>query len=365
MRPLAAWAAERLSQTLMRRWRLNPSVLYRHIITAAMIVVAGVLALVMFDVFVRIGIGEREAFFVTLLVALSPPLLVFSILFFTELLSALLCLWLLRKATFDLGEAVWTWAVAGAATGFLVLIHIRNISIAMTLAAIALAVPGQRDARAKRIAFAASLGAMLAARTMIIHRLWGTWITTPIANVGESNGIRSVLTIAAGRLGGLLFDQEYGLLPYAPIFLVAVFGFVALVRTHPGLARRIGIVVTCYLISLILPITNAIGWTGGWSPAARFLVPIVPLLAIGVAAGVRTLPRVIVLPLVAVQVGINAYVWQHPKILWNNGTGQRRFAAVSVTRSARTCLHSLKYISRNRELSFPPRVPLLPTLSLV
>jgi hypothetical protein len=95
------------------------------------------------------------------------------------------------------------------------------------------------------------------------------------------------------------------------------------------------------MISLILPITNAIGWTGGWSPAARFLVPIVPLLAIGVAAGVRTLPRVIVLPLVAVQVGINAYVWQHPKILWNNGTGT---AAICSRIGDQICAHLPSFV---------------------
>lgn len=321
VRPLAGWAATRIPATLMHRWRLNPTVLYRHTISAAMISVAAGLALLMFDVFQRFGVQQPTAFWTALLISVSPPLLVFSILFFTELPSALLCLFLVRKVAFDRPDATtWTWAAAGLATGALVLIHVRNLGLAFAIAAIAIAVLHRYHRNVA--AYAAAFGAMLIARAFITHRFWGTWMTTPIAKTGEWTGVWAMLTTAAGRLAGLLVDQEFGLLPYAPVFLIAAFGFAVLrrERSRPGLC--IVLVAGAYLTTILLPVSNAIGWTGGWSPAARFLVPIVPLLAIAVAAGVRVTPRMILVPVIVLQIGIDALVWQHPKVLWNKGDGR-------------------------------------------
>jgi hypothetical protein len=76
----------------------------------------------------------------------------------------------------------------------------------------------------------------------------------------------------------MLLDQEFGLLPYAPFLLIGVFGLHALWRTRRDLLLKGAFVAGAYLVMVALPITNPQGWTGGWSPAARFKVPIVPLL---------------------------------------------------------------------------------------
>ena len=75
----------------MQRARLNPPVLYRHLLSLAMIVLTTILAGLMFDAFVVLGGSTRAAFGAAALLTLSPPLLIFSVLFFTELLSALVC----------------------------------------------------------------------------------------------------------------------------------------------------------------------------------------------------------------------------------------------------------------------------------
>lgn len=322
-KPAAALLAGRLGPRGLERWRLTPSVLYRHFISAAMIVVAGALAIVLFEVFVVLGLTRRAAFWTALLVVLSPPFLVFSILFFTELLSALLVLVLFRKIVIEerTGPS-WVWGLAGAATGFLVLIHVRNGVLAIVLAALAVWGLRHRETRAQLAAFVLAFAAMAILRTLVTHHLWGTWMTTPHARAGGWTGLGSVLTIAGGRLAGLLIDQEYGLLPYAPLYVLSTLGFVAIARTRPKLGWSVALIAGAYVISVVFPITNVHGWTGGWSPPARFLVPILPLLAIGVAAGVRTTPRLLLVAIVAAQITIDAYVWQHPKVLWNVGTGQ-------------------------------------------
>jgi uncharacterized membrane protein len=86
----------------------------------------------------------------------------------------------------------------------------------------------------------------------------------------------------------------------------------------------------------MLPITNVHGWTGGWSPPARFLVPIVPLLAIGLVAAVRATPRLILVPILVLQIAIDVYAWQHPKNLWNDGDG---VAAVCARDGLRLCAY--------------------------
>ena len=76
-----------------------------------------------------------------------------------------------------------------------------------------------------------------------------------------------------------IWDREFGIVTYAPIYLLTLPGLLFLVRQHRSLAVDIGVVVIIYIAAIAIPIVNPYGWTGGWSPAARFLVPIAPLLA--------------------------------------------------------------------------------------
>jgi hypothetical protein len=185
------------------------------------------------------------------------------------------------------------------------------------------------------------LGALLIVRTAINYHMWGTWLTSPHARAGEWDGWTKVVVTAGRRLAGMLLDQEFGLLPYAPVFVLAAFGLVVLARTRRALVWQLCVVAGLYVLTVILPITNVHGWTGGWSPAARFLVPVVPLLAIGVAAAIRATPRVLLVPLIVLQIAIDAYAWQHPKNLWNDGDG---IAAVCSRGGARGCAYLPSFV---------------------
>ena len=82
----------------------------------------------------------------------------------------------------------------------------------------------------------------------------------------------------------MLVDREYGLLTYAPIYLLAGVGWMLFARSARR-AQWLGLVVVslAYVIPVLLPWSNVHGWTGGWSPAARFLVPVAAFLWIPVA----------------------------------------------------------------------------------
>ncbi len=74
---------------------------------------------------------------------------------------------------------------------------------------------------------------------------------------------------------GSLWDREAGLLTVAPIFAFALPGFVLVRRDHPALT---GVSVPAALFFLM----NAswLDWHGGHCPPARYLTPLLPLLAV-------------------------------------------------------------------------------------
>ena len=341
--PAVRFAARRAPPDLLRRLRVTPSVMYRHTLSLCMIALAVWLASLLFDTLAEIGAHPRAAFAATLVTALSPPLLIYSILTFTEVLSALLCLLAFRRIALEdrdltparlqvsAGSGFEYWFIAGAATGLLLLVHLRNAGLVLGLTALALAAIYRTRAWGDLSGFAAGLALPVAVRTAVTYHFWGTLVTTPHGRVGEWTGAGGMLREAGIRLAGLFFDQEYGLIIYAPVFVLAICGLAVMPRR---LATRVLVVSGGYLALVIWPGINVHGWTGQWCPAARMMVPIVPLLALPLLAGMRAVPRPLVAITIAAQLAINAYLWQNPKNLWNDGDG---VAAVCARGSWQLC----------------------------
>jgi hypothetical protein len=150
LRPAAAWLSETAPESLMRRARLTPTVLYRQVISLVMIAVACWMAGVLLQTCLELGASSRAAFGTTLIAVLSPPLLAHSTLFFTELPSAAGALFVFRRTHTALAVSPRGWLLIGAAIGLLVLLHVR---------------------------------------TGINHTFWGSWVTTPHAALGRPAGI--------------------------------------------------------------------------------------------------------------------------------------------------------------------------------
>jgi hypothetical protein len=105
----------------------------------------------------------------------------------------------------------------------------------------------------------------------------------PQAPYGGSVAGLLLQNIPRGTLG-LLFDQKFGLLVYSPIYVFAACGFWLALQERelrvPALAA-IGAAA-----AFVLSTTRLFMWWGGGSAPARFLVPVVPLLAPLVALAV-------------------------------------------------------------------------------
>ena len=146
---------------------------------------------------------------------------------------------------------------------------------------------------------------------------------------------------------GLLFDRQYGLVAGAPWY--------ALLPAAWMLAGRRAALFLLPVVALAAPMAGFVVWWGGFSPAARYLVPVLPFCAAAVAWSLeRPLFRRVVLLGAVVQVPITAYAWQHPRSLWPVGTSN-------------PLLDALGPIGRAYEHLLPPLTnsePLLPAAAV-
>lgn len=334
VRPLLASVLPFVPASWMDRLRVTPATIYRHALSAGMIALTLCVAWLLFDLLVAIGVRPTHAWWGTLLVVASPPLAIYGILFFSELASALFALVVFRWIVVSDARGAPHWATAGAVAGLLVLVHIRNAGLLVAFLFLAWVIARRRGDVWLGAAFAIGAVVTVSLRTAVTHYLWGTWLATPHARAGEWAGAAGTAAIVGRRLAGLLIDQEYGLLIYAPMFVAVIIAFWRWPSGVRDLRAPLAVAIGAYLVFILLPQTNDHGWTGGWSPAARFWVPAVPFLAIAAVAGLLSAPRALAVAIVAVQVVVSGYFWQNPKNLWNEGDG---IAAVCERGGATFC----------------------------
>jgi hypothetical protein len=208
------------------------------------------------------------------IVALSPPLVHYAGLIFTEIPAALVVALALRHGRAP--TSLRTALAMGAGLAFLPWLNVRYTILTLALLAFALAA---RPAARVALAWVGPSIVSAAALASFHFHLYGFFDPRRVY------GRRPELTVAGLPTGlpGLLFDQEFGLLLYAPLFALAVPGF-ALLWRH---SRRLAVVALVLVLSVLSVAGAWPMWRGGFNPPARFLVPVVPALALAVAARLR------------------------------------------------------------------------------
>jgi hypothetical protein len=214
--------------------------------------------------------------------ALGPPVFFYSFHVYTEVPSALALVIALRILLSSPSPAVA--AAAGLFTSALPWLHVKMIPAAVALALVAVL----HLARRPLAAFSAVAVLMAAGYIAYGHAVFGTW--SPLARYGGLPPDATSGSPARAALG-LLFDRSFGLLPYAPIFLVALAG----VFTRAWWKARDAASYVLVALAVLVPVLTWRMWWGGQCPPARFLVPVVPLLcavlAVRSAAPARGLLR--------------------------------------------------------------------------
>lgn len=170
--------------------------------------------------------------------------------------------------------ALW---MVGAGLAALPWLHTRFALIAVAAGLCLVARQAVRDHR--RASLTALLLVPAVAAAAWFGYFWSIWRTVnPAAPYGAETGA-AVAYIGRG-LTGLLVDQQFGLLPAAPIYACAMIGALALARTRPRLAGELALIAVPYVV-----VTASYAmWWGGISSPARFLVVLTPLAALPIAA---------------------------------------------------------------------------------
>ena len=177
----------------------------------------------------------------------------------------------------DRAESVRPWLWHGAALALLPWMHSRFAVLAGGIGALVLlrmaAVP---NAAAKAFVFLAVPAVSFLGWIAYFIALYGT--PDPAAPYGGEEG--SFAFVPDG-LAGLLFDQRFGLLAYAPVLAFAFIG-IGLMLARPAW-RRHALELLFVLVPYLVVITYIAMWWGGRSAPARFLVPVLPWLVIPAA----------------------------------------------------------------------------------
>jgi hypothetical protein len=165
---------------------------------------------------------------------------------------------------------------AGVALAMLPWLHSRFAVLAAMLGLLIVVRLAGRPAAASKIAAFLSVPVIAGiAWFAFFYLIWGS--PSPTAPYGPDTST-SASYILRGLIG-LLFDQQFGLITTAPIYLVAIGGGVLLLRTRPRLTIELLLIVVPYTMTAA---SFAMWWAGSAAPA-RFLVAILPLAAIPIA----------------------------------------------------------------------------------
>jgi len=310
---VAVRVAEAIPPARLASWRMGPGLL-TYAITSLFMLALSCAALALLTATLARELPIAHARVAVWLAAFSPPLLANTFLIFPEvpaLLVTCLTLWAARGPGRSRG---WSLAVASAALGLLPWLHRKFILFAVGLLFVLYwerrREPG--DSRVRRVE------AMVAFTVPVVAFLAWSWLRWgsplgPLAMDGAPFTLRTFLSGAPG----LLIDRENGLLIWAPIYLAALVAW-----WHTG-ARNWTLAIPAAL--LFVPSAAHDLWWGGFAPAARFLVPLVPFLVVALASQLaRPLYARAVALLCVPQLVISAIGWQRPRALWPRGDGHNR-----------------------------------------
>jgi len=235
-------------------------VLVMALVAAAAALVCGHLALQL--------TGDEAVSRAAWLAAAGPPLFFYSFHFYTEAPSALAAGGSLALLLGAPGAALAALAAVCAAA--LPWLHVKMIPAAAALGLIALV-----RLRGRTLAvFLAVAGGAAASFLLYYSSLFG--VASPLALYG---GVPADARVLSWRsLPGLFLDRSFGLLPIAPVFLLALAGLPGVLRRREAWPHAlVGLAVLAPLLSWRV-------WWGGQCPPARLLVPMLPFLVVALAA---------------------------------------------------------------------------------
>jgi hypothetical protein len=217
-----------------------------------------------------LGLGRSAAGLGAVGFALTVPAVFLCVSAYPELPAALIVAGVFRKLVEPSPPTGRKAFFLGLAIGVLPFLHIKYIPLAVILG-----LGAMWFWRAWIAKFAG--GWILGLISLVVFFAWLHGNPNPLASYGRQRIFGAQVPLG---FAGLLFDQEFGLLPHSPFYLFALVAFGALLRQRPRLAA----LSAALFLAVAAPGAAHPLWTGGTSPPARFLFPALPVLALIAAA---------------------------------------------------------------------------------
>ena len=245
---------------------------YRGVVAFLSLVSAGATALVWCAVW-RVTHSTAASWFGWATVALTTPFTFHAFTVYPDGLGAGLVMAGMFGALWGRELSLRWLAAIGAAAALLPWLHTRFAITACALGLVIAARQWTAPDRARRILTFAAIPLLSAlAWFWFFYAIYGT--PNPAAPYGDYT--QSAAGNIPRGLIGLLLDQQFGILPNAPVYLCAMLGFPVMARKQPRLAAEMTLIAVPYAIATAAYFM----WWGGFSSPGRFLVSILLPLAI-------------------------------------------------------------------------------------
>jgi hypothetical protein len=277
---------------------------YPAVVLAFVLIAAVAAALMWYAVVAATNSAGGATFALAAIVGTSPFLLnTFAV--YPEIPAALAVVVAFFFATQSSSEQWWRWLVTGVACASLPWLSTKYAPMSAALVAVALARIVWRDppaagamsgpprgnaapAAASSIAAAALVvpyGLSLLGWFYFFYAIWGS----PLPQSPYGKLVQTELQNLIFGAPGLLFDQEYGLLPNAPVYVLAGTGLWAMWR-RDAITRRQALEVVVVFAALLGTVGAFRIWWGGLAAPSRPIASALLLLALPIAAAFREAP---------------------------------------------------------------------------
>jgi hypothetical protein len=257
-----------------------PFTLWGRAGAAAVIVVISVLTVVNVYYLQReLGITKAYASLVSVLFVIGTPLYMYSSMQFVEPIGALVVIFAARTLINPAPSALRV-TLTSAAAGYLPWVHGRFIPFAVIIGALLIARvvagPDRRNLRAY-VPAVVPMAVFILGIELFYFTVYGTLNPSP-GNAANGDGIFQISPVTG--LSSMFLDRQSGLFPHFPLLLLAIPGFLLALRrgmlpTHLMLLGVVG--------PYVLAVSTFWAWWAGFSPPARFLASVTPVLAYYVA----------------------------------------------------------------------------------
>jgi hypothetical protein len=314
---LATAISERVSEPLLARFRMSRGLFAYSLMTMSLLALTALAAHLTRAALVTGGAPGGLAAGIVLVAWLSPPVLSNAYLVFPEIVALIATAWLVRRST---GAAIAPipfsrWLPPLTLLGLLPWFHRKFVVYVAAIAVVLLWRHRDHLRRLRPSEWLAAVALVTFPTVMLLVWTWWQW-----GNIGGALTLdRPPFSWGALRAGwlGLLVDREHGLWVWAPAYALVPLAWLLTGRS----------VRPWVLPVAVLFVASAAHdqWWGGFSPAARFLMPVVPIVCLFAPALWRhRATRVVTMVAVAVQVVIAACGWQVTRALWPQGDGHNR-----------------------------------------